>query len=1100
MSEEKLSREKIKMAVKENTTLLDNAKVLATIPQPPAKFLLGNLLDVAGSTPTQDMIKLAREQGPIMQLDLPGRQAVIVSGFDLVDELSDESRFDKKVWSPLQKVRSFAGDGLFTAQTQEPNWHKAHTILLPNFSMKAMQGYFPMMLDIAQQLTEKWARLNANEEIDVPGDMTRLTLDTIGLCGFDYRFNSFYRENMHPFVESMVRALGESMESLQRLPMQEKLMVHKHRQMQSDIDFMNGMVDRIIQERKKSTDQAAKNDLLQHMLDGIDKQTGEGLDDTNIRYQIITFLIAGHETTSGLLSFALYYLLHNPEVLAKAYAEVDRVLGPDPSVAPTFAQVNRLKYVAQILKETLRLWPTAPLFSVYPYAGEAILGGKYRVTKDQNIAVLIPMLHRDKSVWGEDAEEFNPDHFTVEAEQERPGNAYKPFGNGQRACIGRQFAMQEATLVLGMVLQRFKLLDSSNYQLKIKETLTLKPDNFKISVRERSAEERTIVLKREATSVEMPVEAIKPVTMKQHHTPLLVLFGSNLGTAEDIAHRIAEDGNARGFAASVAALDDYTKRLPQEGALVIVSASYNGTPPDNAGKFCAWVKDPNLAADALKGVNYSVFGCGNREWASTFQAIPRLIDQKLEGHGAKRIYVRGEGDASDDFDGQFQAWYRTLWETLAQELSIDFGADATPKPQPMYEVEVINGTSPLNAFVASFGAVAMQVVANYELNAIASTQAAERSTRHVEVALPAGASYHAGDHLGVVARNSDAVVQRVAAHFGFAAQSKIRLHATNERRTHLPVEQPISVYALLADYVELQDVATRTQIKVMAEHTQCPPDKKKLLALSGDEEGSVARYRGEVMVQHKSLIDLLTEFPACELPFSVYLELLAPIRPRYYSISSSPLQESGRCSITVSVVKAAAKSGHGEFEGLCSTYLAGKEVGENIYAFVRDAQVPFRLPEDVSLPIIMVGPGTGIAPYRGFLQERAVLEQQGQHIGGSLLFFGCRHPQQDFIYKDELNVFVELGITNLLTAFSRLEQKKVYVQDKIWEYRESVWQLLEDGAVIYVCGDASKMAPDVLKTFAAIYHEKTGKSAGDAQQWLNELLDAKRYLVDVWSN
>ncbi len=364
------------------------------------------------------------------------------------------------------------------------------------------------------------------------------------------------------------------------------------------------------------------------MLNGVDKQTGEGLDDTNIRYQIITFLIAGHETTSGLLSFALYFLLHHPEVLTKAYEEVDRVLGPDPSVAPTFAQVNRLKYVAQILKEALRLWPTAPLFSVYPYAGEAVLGGKYRVTKEQDIAVLIPMLHRDKSIWGEDADEFNPDHFTVEAEQARPANAYKPFGNGQRACIGRQFAMQEATLVLGMVLQRFKLIDSTNYQLKIKETFTLKPDNFRITVRERTNAERTMVLKKETTLVQAPVEAVRPLTTKQHHTPLLVLFGSNLGTAEDIAHRIAEDGKARGFAASVAPLDDYTNNLPHEGALVVVSASYNGTPPDNAGKFCSWIKDANLAADAFKGVNYTVFGCGNREWASTFQAIPRLIDDE----------------------------------------------------------------------------------------------------------------------------------------------------------------------------------------------------------------------------------------------------------------------------------------------------------------------------------------------------------------------------------------------------------------------------------------------------------------------------------------
>ena len=690
---------------------------------------------------------------------------------------------------------------------------------------------------------------------------------------------------------------------------------------------------------------------------------------------------------------------------------------------------------------------------------------------------MIPMLHRDKSVWGEDAEEFNPDHFTVEAEQARPVNAYKPFGNGQRACIGRQFAMQEATLVLGMVMQRFKLIDSMNYQLKIKETLTLKPDGFRIKVRERTNAERTIVLKQEVKPVAVPVKVVKPATVKQHHTPLLVLFGSNLGTAEDIAHRIAEDGEARGFSSSVAALDDYTNNLPHEGALVVVSASYNGTPPDNAGKFCSWIKETDLPADAFRDVRYTVFGCGNREWASTFQAIPRLIDDNLTKHGAKRIYPRGEADASDDFDGQFQAWYRSLWEALAQELSIDFGESAHPKQEPMYDIEVMKGTQPLNTFVASFGALPMQVVGNRELNTTIGPYPSERSTRHIEIALPDGVTYRAGDHLGVIARNSDTLVQRVITRFGFDAESKLRWHATSQRRTHLPVEQPISVSALLADYVELQDVATRTQIKVLAEQTQCPPDKKKLQALSGDDEVSIGRYRSEVLMKRKSLIDLLEEFPACELPFNLYLELLAPIRPRYYSISSSPLQEKNRCSITVSVVRAPAKSGHGEFAGLCSNDLAHKEKGDTIYAFIRDAQAPLRLPEDAHIPLIMVGPGTGLAPYRGFLQERAALQQQGVQVGRSLLFFGCRHPQQDFIYEQELNTFVEQGITELVTAFSRIDEKKVYVQDKIWELRGNVWQMLQDGAVIYVCGDASKMAPDVRKTFAAIYQEQTGKSA-----------------------
>ena len=177
---------------------------LEPIPQPPGKFILGNLPDVAGDVPILDLMQLAREYGPIYQLTLPGnKQFVIVSNFQLVDELCDESRFDKYVGVALQRARETSGDGLFTAHTQEPNWRKAHNILLPYFSMRAMPDYLPKMVDIAEQLMGKWERLNPDEEIDVAADMTRLTLDTIGLCGFDYRFNSFYRETPHPFVQAM---------------------------------------------------------------------------------------------------------------------------------------------------------------------------------------------------------------------------------------------------------------------------------------------------------------------------------------------------------------------------------------------------------------------------------------------------------------------------------------------------------------------------------------------------------------------------------------------------------------------------------------------------------------------------------------------------------------------------------------------------------------------------------------------------------------------------------------------------------------------------------------------------------------------------------
>src|SRR5271169_6671693 len=278
---------------------------LSPIPQPPTKPVVGNMLSLDSSSPIQDLTRLAKELGPIFWLDMMGAPIVFVSGHDLVDELSDEKRFDKAVRGALRRVRAVGGDGLFTADTDEPNWSKAHNILLQPFGNRAMQSYHPSMVDIAEQLVKKWERLNADEEIDVVHDMTALTLDTIGLCGFDYRFNSFYREDYHPFVASLVRSL-ETIMLTRGLPLEGLWLRNRNRDLASDVAFMNAMVDEIVAERRKNVEAVeGEEDKLGAMMAGGDRATGEQLEDVNIRYQINTILIAGHETTSGLLSCTL---------------------------------------------------------------------------------------------------------------------------------------------------------------------------------------------------------------------------------------------------------------------------------------------------------------------------------------------------------------------------------------------------------------------------------------------------------------------------------------------------------------------------------------------------------------------------------------------------------------------------------------------------------------------------------------------------------------------------------------------------------------------------------------------------------------------------
>jgi cytochrome P450/NADPH-cytochrome P450 reductase len=1070
---------------------------LSPIPHPPAKPVIGNMLSVDSSAPSQHLARMAKEYGPIFWLDMMGSPFVVVSGADLVDELSDEKRFDKSVRGSLRRVRLIAGDALFTAYTTEPNWSKAHNILMQPFGNRAMQSYHPSMLDIAEQLVKKWERTNADDEIDVVHDMTALTLDTIGLCGFDYRFNSFYREDYHPFVESLVRSL-ETIMMTRGLPLEGLWMRNRKRDLAADAAFMNKMVDEIIAERRKNADATdAKKDMLNAMMTGVDRASGEQLDDVNIRYQINTFLIAGHETTSGMLSCTIYALLKHPEVLKKAYEEVDRVLGPDTDVKPTYQQVTQLTYITQILKEALRLWPPAPIYGIAPLKDE-VIGGKYKLKKDTFIAILVLALHRDPSVWGPNPDAFNPDNFSPEAEAKRPINAWKPFGNGQRACIGRGFAMHEAALAIGMILQRFRLIDHERYQMHLKETLTIKPDGFKIKVRPRTDKERGAYAGQTAaagTARVAPVPAAR--TRPGHNTPLLVLYGSNLGTAEELATRVADLAEVNGFATKLAPLDDYIGKLPEQGGVLIFCASYNGAAPDNATQFVKWLGG-DLPKDAFAKVRYAVFGCGNSDWAATYQSIPRLIDEQLAAHGARSVYGRGEGDARSDLDGQFESWFAKAAPVAVKEFGVDTSLARRADDEPLYKVEPVAPTT-VNAVVALGGASPMKVLVNSELQNKTGANASDRSTRHIEVQLPPNLSYRVGDHLSVVPRNDPVLVDAVARRFGFLPADQIKLQVAEGRRAQLPLGDAVSVGRLLTEFVELQQVATRKQLQIMSEHTRCPVTKPKLLAYVGDDAESAERYRAEILSKRRSVYDLLDEYPACELPFHAYLEMLSLLAPRYYSISSSPSGDAARCSVTVGVVEGPASSGRGVYKGICSNYLAGRRAGDTIHATVRETKAGFRLPDDPWMPIIMIGPGTGLAPFRGFLQERAARKAKGTMLGPAMLFFGCRHPEQDFLYADELKAFAADGVTELHTAFSRGDGPKTYVQHLVAAQKDKVWDLIEQGAIIYVCGDGGKMEPDVKAALMAIHRERTGGDEAAASRWIDEMGTKNRYVLDVWA-
>ncbi|PJH93005.1 bifunctional cytochrome P450/NADPH--P450 reductase CypB [Bacillus sp. SN1] len=1050
-------------------------KQASAIPQPKTYGPLKNLPHLEKEQLSQSLWRLADELGPIFRFDFPGVSSVFVSGHNLVAEVCDESRFDKNLGKGLLKVREFGGDGLFTSWTHEPNWQKAHRILLPSFSQKAMKGYHSMMLDIATQLIQKWSRLNPNEEIDVADDMTRLTLDTIGLCGFNYRFNSFYRDSQHPFITSMLSALKEAMNQSKRLGLQDKMMVKTKLQFQKDIEVMNSLVDRMIAERKENPDENIK-DLLSLMLYAKDPVTGETLDDENIRYQIITFLIAGHETTSGLLSFAIYCLLTHPEKLKKAQEEADRVL----TDTPEYKQIQQLKYIRMVLNETLRLYPTAPAFSLYAKE-DTVLGGEYPISKGQPVTILIPKLHRDQNAWGEDAEDFRPERF--EDPSSIPHHAYKPFGNGQRACIGMQFALQEATMVLGLVLKHFDLMNHTGYKLKIKEALTIKPDEFKITVKPRKTAAINVQRREQADN---KTETKPKETKPKHGTPLLVLYGSNLRTAEGIAGELAAYGRQLGFTAETAPLDDYIGKLPEQGAVVIVTASYNGAPPDNAAGFVEWLDE--LEEGRLKGVSYAVFGCGNRSWASTYQRIPRLIDHMMQAKGASRLTPIGEGDAADDFESHRESWENRFWKETME--AFDINEISQKEDRPSLSITFLSEATE-TPLAKAYGAFEGIVLENRELQ----TADSPRSTRHIELQVPDAKTYKEGDHIGILPKNSQELVQRVLSRFGLQSNHVIKMSGS-PHMAHLPMDRPIKVADLLSSYVELQEPASRLQLRELASYTVCPPHKKELEQLVSED----GIYKEQVLEKRLTMLDLLEDYPACEMPFERFLELLPSLKPRYYSISSSPKVHANIVSMTVGVVKGSAWSERGEYRGVASNYLAELNTGDAAACFIRKPQSGFQMPDDPETPMIMVGPGTGIAPFRGFIQARSVLKKEGNTLGEALFYFGCRHPDHDDLYREELDQAEQDGLVTVRRCYSRVEnESKEYVQHLLKLDAQKLISLIEKGAHIYVCGDGSRMAPDVENTLRLAFEAEKGANQEESAEWLMKLQNQKRYVKDVWS-
>ncbi|BBY32534.1 NADPH--cytochrome P450 reductase [Mycolicibacter minnesotensis] len=1029
-------------------------------PLPPAS-------DLAGRPYALPVDILGDLHGPLFYADYSGVRKLYACSRELVEELCDEGRFAKNLMQPLERVRQLAGDGLFTAYHGELAWQQAHDVLMPGFSYAGLRNYHGAMLDIGDQLVARWDASAGDRPVDASTDLQKLAMDTVALAGFGARFDSFTHEGLAPVPQSFTAALAELGDAGATAEFdRERAALHR-------------TFDELVKQHR-ATPSAEADDLLYVML-GDDADGRPLLSDDNIRNQIMTFLIAGQLTTSELMPTTLYNLMHHPAVLSRVTAEVDAVFGVDDDYVPTYDDIGKLEYLRQVINETLRLCPPVVSFDRMALA-DTVIGGKYPIRKGEAVSVHTGALHRQPE-WGDNVELFDPDRFSPARAAARPAAVFKPFGTGARSCIGRQFALHEATLTIARVIHRYRLIDSQHYVLHFDSERSRRPVGFHLSLIRRTPEDRSAAPQAEVTH-RNATGAVTPVTAG---TTLAVLHGSNLGTCRALAKQLAEEATDFGCTTTVAALDDFAGALPATDAVVIVASSYNGQPTDDAREFLAWLLSDDATLDGTP--RFAVLGVGDRNWADTYQAVPQHIDERLTELGAEALLPLTAADTSGDLNGTVEEFSTALREALSAHFGDPDAAPLTDTDEPLYDMRPILG--PVTAAIdARFAVTPMTVLENTALVGDDTTLGGAK--RFVRIALPEGVKYQTGDHLTVLADNPPELVSTVLELLGIDGDRRLAINPRRASRRLIALDREVSARELLTHFVELRKPVTPSQLRRLAAANPCPPERERLEQLAAAAEPCPL-----------SLFECLMECPACALTGAELLELLEPMTPRHYSIASSSRLAPGLVALVVSVLDAPARSGHGLFQGVASNHLAAVAAGTQIRARVDPARQAFRAGADPAKNVILVSAGTGVAPFRGFLGDRLAAKQEGAPYSPALCFFGVRNPDADYIFRDQFEAAEAEGIVRMRPAFSRAPQDGVrYVQDRIASDADDVWELLGDPAKqthVFVCGDGAKMAPAVRQAFIDIYRARTGSDEERAHDWLIGLVEADRYVEDVWA-
>jgi sulfite reductase (NADPH) flavoprotein alpha-component len=542
-----------------------------------------------------------------------------------------------------------------------------------------------------------------------------------------------------------------------------------------------------------------------------------------------------------------------------------------------------------------------------------------------------------------------------------------------------------------------------------------------------------------------------------------VLYATQSGTGEGLARKVAKELKAKGHTAELAALETFepAKLAQQEHVILIASTYGEGDPPDAVQSWAAQLQAEG--APRMDKLSYTVLALGDRHYEH-FCKFGIDLDFRLESLGAKRLHDRVDCDV--EFEAEFQAWKMGVLDKIE---AIATGATAEPATAstpaaielPAERPQIHTRENPLFA----------PLVERRPL----TTDISSKQTLHLAFSVAdSQLHYEAGDACGVIAQNDPVLVDEVLATAKFTGDEHVTLDKTGT----------VTLREALLHHLQFTRL-NRKMVQGYATKGDCKPLAGLLIP---EQQTHLDKY-----MYDRDFIDLLEEYPGVIRSAGEIVELLPKLAPRLYSISSSPAAHAGEVHATVAVVRYRAINR--QRGGVCSTMFADRIAHGGTVPIYIQPNKKFRLPLDSNAPIIMIGPGTGIAPFRGFLHERQATGAKGKNW----LFFGERSAATDFLYRDELEKMQANGhLTQLHTAFSRDQEKKIYVQDRMLEQAAQVWSWLQDGASVYVCGDATHMARDVDAALHTIIGQQGTLDAEAAKDYVQQMKDDRRYQRDVY--